>query len=83
MAHATPTRPALADLNVNTVGTPSKKGTLGKETSSQKRQIREVEDPEDTRPVSRVRLSPSRSKSPVKEQISQREASASLPKQWS
>lgn len=58
MAIATPTRHALSELPVNTLGTPSMRSSIGKETTNNKRPILEVADPEYAQPMSRVRLSP-------------------------
>lgn len=58
MALATPTRRALSDLPVNTLGTPSSTNNIGKETLCNKRPIEKVADPEYAQPVSRVRMSP-------------------------
>ncbi len=58
MALATPTRRALSDLPINTFGTPSTKGDIGKDALSNKRPIQVVADPEYAQPALRVRVSP-------------------------
>ena len=63
MALSTPTRRALVDLPVNTLGTLSGMTTVGKASMSHKRQIQEVEEPEFAQSTSRVRMSPARSQS--------------------
>ena len=63
MALSTPTRRALVDLPVNTLGTLSGMTTVGKASMGHKRQIQEVEEPEFAQSTSRVRMSPARSQS--------------------
>ena len=60
MAQTPPSRRALVDLPVNTLGTPSTLTSLRKASMGQKRQIQEVEEPECEQPRSRVRVSPVR-----------------------
>lgn len=80
MAQSTPTRRALIDLPVNTFGTPLSMTTVGKASMGQKRQIREVEEPEFPQATSRVRVSPVRSESTLKDDIPSRQVSHILPK---
>lgn len=67
MAQFTPTRRALVDLPVNTFSTPSSMNSVGKASMGHKRQIQEVEEPEFAQPTSRVRVSPARSQSTLKD----------------
>ena len=67
MAQTPPSRRALVDLPVNTLGTPSGMTSLGKASMGQKRQIQEVEEPEFAQPRSRVRVSPVRYQSTSKD----------------
>ena len=67
MAQTPPSRRALVDLPVNTLGTPSSLTSLGKASMGQKRQIQEVEEPEFAQSRSRVRVSPVRYQSIPKE----------------
>ena len=60
MAQATPARPALVDLPLNTVGT-SRINIMRKDPTSRKRPIHEVEDAESGTLPSRVCTSPTRS----------------------
>ena len=69
MAQTPPSRRALVDLPVNTLGTPSGMTSLGKPPMGQKRQIQEVEEPEFAQPRSRVRVSPVRYQSTPKDKI--------------
>ena len=67
MAQSSPSRRALVDLPVNTLGTPSSMTTVGKASMGHKRQIQEVEEPEYAQSTSRVRVSPARSQSILKD----------------
>ena len=67
MAQTPPSRRALVDLPVNTLGTPSGMTSLGKASMGQKRQIQEVEEPEFAQSRSRVRMSPVRRQSTSKD----------------
>ena len=66
MAQTTPSRRALVDLPVNTLGTPLSTTTVGKASMAQKRQIQDVEEPEFAQSKARVRLSPVRPQSASK-----------------
>ena len=67
MAQPTPSRRALVDLPVNTFSTPPSITAIRKAPMGQKRQIQEVEEPEFAQPTSRVRVSPARSQSTLKD----------------
>ena len=67
MAQTTPSRRALVDLPVNTFSTPPSITAMRKAPMGQKRQIQEVEEPESAQPTSRVRVSPARSQSTLKD----------------
>lgn len=77
MAQTTPSRRALVDLPVNSFGTPSSTSVVGKTSMGHKRQIHEVEEPEFAQPTSRVRVSPARSQSTLKDDAPSGQASHS------
>ncbi|MCJ1460879.1 hypothetical protein MMC28_011261 [Mycoblastus sanguinarius] len=79
MAQASPTRRALVDLPVNTLGTPSSMHNTDKPFSSHKRAIDEVEEPEYTQPASRVCVSPSRPESTARNMTQPEELSKPMP----
>ena len=60
MNQATPTRRALVDLPVNTMGTPSAIGNTRKSTTKHKRPIDAVAEPEYPLTPSRVKVPPFR-----------------------
>ena len=79
MAQTTPSRRALVDLPVNTLGTPSSITNVGKASMGQKRQIQEVGEPEFPQSRSRVRTSPVRSHSSPKDKTPSRQVSLASP----
>lgn len=79
MAQSTPTRRALVDLPVNTLGTPSSMTTMGKASMGHKRPIQEVEEPEFAQSTSRVRVSPARSQSTLKDDAPSGQVSQAFP----
>ena len=60
MSQATPTRRALVDLPVNTLGTPSAVGDDRKSSTTYKRPIEAVAEPEYPLAISRVKASATR-----------------------